>query len=268
MANKEREWFISAELPLIFSDLLSQFGDFAPLLALTDPAQQLISPKICDIPTETIPLSSTLKLDHVKGHIKMKGALICKTELSIEINNTPVPVKTVVCIKEEEHNPWRLYQLGHAANYLRNVRECCEDVTNGKVTNSELALHALDYILDQTRRCKLQFVLPKQESTSTFNKNYCVFTPDLPPGILVNFHIKDIKLVLTISCLKNPQDLHVKDKYSVPKTAYIDRTLMLNVHWLTEIYERLTVFQNEVQLVYQKLCVFRETQSHTCRKGG
>ena len=42
-----------------------------------------------------------------------------------------------------------------------------------------------------------------------------------------------MRLVLTISCLKNPQDLHVKDKYSLPKNAYCDRTILLSAHWMS-----------------------------------
>lgn len=259
---KEQEWFVAAELPVIFSDLLSRFSDFSPLLASTEPTHTLLSPS--EVLSETIPLSSTLRDDHVKGHIKMRGTLITKTELSIEINNTPVPIKTVASIKEEEHNPWRLPQLGHAANYMFFVKQKCEDIAKGKVTDIGLARRALDFILDQLKRCKLQLVLPRAEQTSTFNRNYCVFSPELPPGVLVNFHIRDIKLVLTISCLKNPQDLHVKDKYSLPKNAYCDRTIMLNVHWMADIYDKLTQLQNEIQLVYQKLSVFTQAKPHKC----
>ena len=264
--NKEQEWFIAAELPVIFSDLLTRFEEFAPLLASTDPTQNILSPRSgSDVPSETIPLSSSLRDDHVKGHIKMKGTLITKTELSIEINNTPVPIKTVASIKEEEHNPWRLCQLGHAANYMFYVKQKCEDIAKGKVTDIGLAKRALDFVLDQIKRCKLQLVLPRQDVATTFDRNYCVFSPELPPGVLVNFHIKDIKLVLTISCLKNPQDLHVKDKYSLPKNAYCDRTIMLNVHWMTDIYDKLTLLQNEIQLVYQKLSVFNLAPPHICK---
>jgi len=263
MSTKELEWFISAELPVIFTEVLKLFDEFSPLLYSVESSQTFA--KGADVAGETIPLSSTLKDDHVKGHIKMKGSLISKTELSIEINNTPVPIKTVVSIKEEEHNPWRLHQLGHASNYLFFVKQRCENIANGHVTNLDQARKQLDLTLEEVKRCKLQFVLPRQESVaSTFNRNYYVFSPELPPGLLVNFHIKDIKLVLTISCLKNPQDLHVKDKYSLPKSAYVDRTIMLNVHWMTDVYDRLTQLQNEIQLVYQKMSVFDQTIAHNC----
>ena len=265
MSDKERNWFISAELPVIFTDIVSQFSQFAPLVTAAGPSSQMFSTNP-EISGETIPLSSSLKDDHVKGHIKMKGPLITKTELSIEINNTPVPVKTQVSIKEEEHNPWQLHQLGYVANYMFYVKQRCEDIAQGKMHSFDKARECLDTILDELKRCKHQFVLPKQEAATTFNRNYCVFSPELPPGVLVNFHIRDIKLVLTISCLKNPQDLHVKDKYSLPKNAYVDRTIMLPVHWMKDMYDRITQLQNEVQLVYQKLSVLSQTVLHKCNE--
>ena len=261
MSDAERDWFLSAELPVIFSDILSRFSQFAPLVNAAGPTSQMFSTDT-EVPGETIPLSSSLKDDHVKGHIKMKGPLITKTELSIEINHTPVPIKTVVSIKEEEHNPWQLHQLGYAANYLFYVKQRCEDIAQGKVYTFDKARRTLDTILDELKRCKHQFVLPKQKSTTTFNRNHCVFSPELPPGLLVNFHIKDNRLVLTISCLKNPQDLHAKDKYSVPQNAYADRTIMLPVHWMVDMYDKLTRLQNEIQLVYQKMSVLGQTTPH------
>lgn len=260
--SKEEDWFVSAELPVLFTDLLAKFHHFNPLLNSSD--SNLIR-QMQKVESETIPLSSTHRDDHVKGHIKMRGPLVTKTELSIEINNTPVPIKTVVSIKEEEHNPWRLYQLGHAANYLVYARRRCETLTKGTIRTVPEARRTLDALLEDLKRCKLQFVLPRQsETTSTFNRNHCVFCPALPPGLLVNFHIRDVRLVLTISCLKNPQDLHVKDKYSLPKNAYCDRTILLSAHWMSEIYERITELQNQIQLVYQKLGVFRESRDHVC----
>eukprot|EP00116_Pleurobrachia_bachei_P009826 sb/3470088/ len=211
--SSELEWLLSAEMPLAFSSISERFSKFSSLLQYCDHVedQDKTSPF-----EETIPLSSTLRDDHVKGHIKMRGPLITKTELSIEINNTPVPVKTVACIREDEKTPWRLFQLGHAANYLYLARTKCQTIAGGGVSNAREATDTINEILDHIKRCKLQFVLPTPEINC---QNYAAFCPELPPGLIVNFHIKDIKLVLTISCLKNPQDLHVKERQCISTAA-------------------------------------------------
>jgi len=262
--NKELHWFVSAELPIIFSDILPIFSDLSSVGSLLCSDTSSVAQNEA-ITSETIPLSSSLKDDHVKGHIKMKGCFITKTELSIDINHTPVPVKTIVSIKEEEHNPWKLSQLGHAANFLKLVQDRCVNISNGNVETEEQAHNELKLLLEDIQKCKLQFVLGKQE-TSVLNRNYGVFSPDLPVGLLVNFHIRDIKLVLSLSCLKSPQDLHVKDRFSLPKSAYVDRTIMLNVHWMNVVFDKLTELQNEVQEILQKLCILSVPACHkeTC----
>ena len=171
--NGEANWFLSAELPLVFEELHKRFDDFKALLYYLE---KPLSKTAAEVTAETIPLSSTLKDDHVKGHIKMKGPLITKTELHVEINNTAVPVKTQACIKEEEQNPWRLNQLGYAANYLFLVKQRCKTLSEGSMPSLEKAQEEVSLLLDDLRRCKLQLVLPPQDSISMPARNYSCFS--------------------------------------------------------------------------------------------
>jgi len=136
-----------------------------------------------------------------KGHIRIEGWHIVEAELVVKSQkwNKAVPFKTQI----HPHTPLKLVQIHNAFNYLKlalsSVYELelairssdCELLAMISKKISESLQFAMQELINQSKN-----VFPKETLNSTL-----VFQPPLPPDLVIEFTLKEKKLIATVHCL-------------------------------------------------------------------
>ncbi|KAM6407466.1 protein rogdi homolog [Rhynochetos jubatus] len=140
---------------------------------------------------------STTGTDQVKGVLTLQGDALCQADVNLKIPRN----NQLLHFAFREDKQWKLQQIQDARNHVNQAIYLLmnRDVNYQFKTGSEV-LKLMDAVMLQLSRARNRLTTPAsltlpEIASSGLTK---MFTPALPPDILVNFYINLNKLCLTV----------------------------------------------------------------------
>ncbi|XP_061329854.1 cytokine-like nuclear factor N-PAC isoform X9 [Pezoporus flaviventris] len=191
-AEKEEEfkWLLQEEVHVVLKQLQDILKEASQCFAL--PASGLGGA----VKQENFVLS-TSSTDQVKGVLTLQGDALCQADISLKMPRN----NQLLHFAFREDKQWKLQQIQDARNHVNQAIYLLmnRDVNYQFKTGSEV-LKLMDAVMLQLSRARNRLTTPAtltlpEIASSGLAK---MFTPALPPDILVNFYINLNKLCLTV----------------------------------------------------------------------
>ncbi|XP_061207111.1 protein rogdi homolog isoform X1 [Neopsephotus bourkii] len=188
--EEEFKWLLQEEVHVVLKQLQDILKEASQRFAL--PASGLGGA----VKQENFVLS-TSGTDQVKGVLTLQGDALCQADVSLKMTRN----NQLLHFTFREDKQWRLQQIQDARNHINQAIYLLmnRDVNYQFKTGSEV-LKLMDAVMLQLSRARNRLTTPAtltlpEIASSGLAK---MFTPALPPDILVNFYINLNKLCLTV----------------------------------------------------------------------